>query len=207
MASEMLKIVITGSYAAGKTQFIRSISDIEPVSTDYGTTLDEERALKDSTTVALDFGTIAITDQLTLYLFGTPGQERFDYMWEHLATGALGYVVLVDSCRPGHLAETRRLMDRFAEITPAPYVVAANKQDDPAALPPFYVRRRLGVPDEVPVLPCIGTDRERVKQVLLGLLNHIGRTMTAEENTTAHDEAQQLAETPAAPIPRSDLPL
>jgi hypothetical protein len=178
---EMLKIVITGSYAAGKTQFIRSISDIEPVSTDYATSLDEEREIKSQTTVALDFGTIAITDQVTLYLFGTPGQERFDYMWEHLATGALGYVVLVDSCRPAHFAETRALMDRFAEITPAPYVVAANKQDDPASMPPFYVRRRLSLPDDIPVFPCVGTDRESVKSVLLGLLRRVGAEIEEPE--------------------------
>jgi uncharacterized protein len=168
-----LKIVITGSYAAGKTQFIRSISDIETVSTDYAVTLDEEREIKRETTVALDFGTIAINEKQNLFLFGTPGQERFDFMWEHLALGCLGYVVLVDSCRPGHFAETQRLMARFIEITDAPFVVAANKQDDPAALPVSYVRRRLGVPIEVPVLPCVANERSSVKTVLLALLGHI----------------------------------
>ncbi len=170
---QALKIVITGSYSAGKTQFIRTISDIETVSTDYAVTLDEERALKQETTVALDFGTIAINDRLNLYLFGTPGQERFDFMWEHLALGALGYVVMVDSCRPAHFAETQRLMERFATITDAPFVVAANKQDDETALPLAYVRRRLGVPFEVPVLPCSAFDKASVKQVLLGLLRQI----------------------------------
>lgn len=170
---QILKIVITGAYAAGKSQFIRTISDIEPVSTDYAATLEEERALKRETTVALDFGTIAINNRLSLYLFGTPGQERFDFMWEHLAVGALGYVVVVDSCRPAHFTETQRLMARFAEITDAPFVVAANKQDDQAALPPAYIRRRLGIPAETPVLPCVATDRASVKQVLLALLQLI----------------------------------
>lgn len=170
---QALKIVITGSYAAGKTQLIRTISDIETVSTDYAVTLAEERQLKRETTVALDFGTIAISSQATLYLFGTPGQERFDFMWEHLSLGCLGYVVMVDSTRPGHFAETQRLMARFAELTDAPFVVAANKQDDEASLPISYVRRRLGVPIDVPVLPCTATDRESVKGVLLALLRHI----------------------------------
>ncbi|NJK78795.1 MAG: GTP-binding protein [Chloroflexaceae bacterium] len=170
---QILKIVITGSYAAGKSQFIRSISDIEPVSTDYSTTLDSERALKKETTVALDFGTIAINDKLTLYLFGTPGQERFDYMWEHLAIGCIGYIVLVDSCRPAYFTETRHLLDRFSEITDAPFIVAANKQDDPAALPALYVRRRLVIANDVPVVPCIGTQRESVKLALIALLKHI----------------------------------
>jgi len=170
---QALKIVITGSYSAGKTQFIRTISDIETVSTDYAVTLDEERALKRETTVALDFGTIAISEKINLYLFGTPGQERFDFMWEHLAIGTLGYVVMVDSTRPGHFADTQRLMARFAEITDAPFVVAANKQDDETALPVAYVRRRLGLPPEIPVLPCTATERPSVKLVLLGLLKHI----------------------------------
>ncbi|NJN17370.1 MAG: ATP/GTP-binding protein [Oscillochloris sp.] len=182
---QVLKIVITGSYSAGKTQFIRTISDIETVSTDYAVTLDEERALKRETTVALDFGTIAVNDKLNLYLFGTPGQERFDFMWEHLALGALGYVVMVDSCRPGHFAETARLMDRFAEITDAPFIIAANKQDDETALPVGYVRRRLGVPIDVPVLPCVATERGSVKAVLLGLLKHIAARHQSATTTVA----------------------
>ncbi|NTW03369.1 MAG: GTP-binding protein [Oscillochloris sp.] len=178
---QALKIVITGSYSAGKTQFIRTISDIETVSTDYAVTLDEERELKGETTVALDFGMISINDKLTLYLFGTPGQERFDFMWEHLALGCLGYVVMVDSCRPGHFAETQRLMSRFTEITDAPFIVAANKQDDPAALPVSYVRRRLGVPMDIPLLPCVANERSSVKTVLLALLKHIASRHQAEQ--------------------------
>lgn len=170
---QILKIVITGPYAVGKTHFIRSISEIDPVSTDYSTTTDTERALKEETTVALDFGTITINENVTLYLFGTPGQERFDFMWEHLAIGCLGYVVLVDSCRPGHFAEAQRLMNRFSEITDAPFVVAANKQDDPTALPAFYVRRRLAIPDDIPVLPCVAIDKASVKSVLISLIRHI----------------------------------
>lgn len=177
---EQLKIVITGSYAAGKTQFITSISDIDPVSTDYETTLDEEKELKTHTTVALDFGTIAINDSTILYLFGTPGQERFDYMWEHLATGCLGYIVMVDSCRPAKFAETLGLMGRFKKITDAPYLIAANKQDDPAALPPPYIRRRLGLPRQIPIIPCVATDKDSVKNVLLTLLEHITESMTEE---------------------------
>lgn len=185
----MLKIVVTGSFAAGKTQFIRSISDGEVVNTDFSTTTAEERDLKSETTVALDFGTIKITPTLTLYLFGTPGQARFDYMWEELAIGCIGYVVLVDSCRPAYFKETRHLMQRFAEITPAPFVVAANKQDDPAAMPPLYVRRRLDVPVEIPVLPCVGTDRASVKAVLIALLKHITNYTAASDTDTASEIA------------------
>jgi uncharacterized protein len=178
---QTIKIVISGAYSAGKSSFIRAVSDIDVVSTEAAVTQEEERLLKAETTVGLDFGTIAINDDLALYLFGTPGQERFDYMWEILSEGCIGYVVLVDSCRPGHLAETRRLIDRFSVITAAPFVVAANKQDDPTALPPTYIRRRLGLPAEIPVLPCTTTSRDDVKQVLLALLEHIEVSEASEK--------------------------
>src|SRR5690606_6488503 len=133
-------------------------------------------SLKSETTVALDFGTIAISDEISLYLFGTPGQERFDFMWDILSIGAIGYVVVVDSCRPAHFVETRRLLDYFANITDAPFVVAVNKQDDPAAMPIEYIRRRLQLQDTVPMYPCVANDKDSVKSVLLGLLEHIEQT-------------------------------
>lgn len=170
---QVVKFVITGAYSAGKTNFIRSISDIDPVTTEYEVTNAEERTLKSQTTVALDFGKIAVTDEIVLYLFGTPGQERFDFMWEVLSEGCMGYVVMVDSCRPAHFVETRRLMQRFTQITDAPFIVAANKQDDPTALPLPYIRRRLGLPPEIPLLPCVATDRESAKEILLALLAYI----------------------------------
>jgi small GTP-binding protein len=189
LGMQALKIVITGAYAAGKTHFIRTISDIDIVTTEYEVTDPEEMLLKRETTVALDFGKIAVSDEVTLYLFGTPGQERFDFMWEVLSEGCIGYVVMVDSCRPGHLLETQRLMERFATITDAPFVVAANKQDDPAALPLSYLRKRLQLPVEVPMVPCIATDRESVKQVLLALLDHIEEVAQSE----ADDQVGELA--------------
>ena len=143
------------------------------MTTESVVTDNEERKLKGETTVALDFGTIAINDAATLYLFGTPGQERFDFMWETLSEGSIGYVVMVDSCRPAHLNETVRLMARFRQITDVPFVVAANKQDDPTALPLSYIRRRLQLPLDVPLLPCIANDRDSVKHILLTLLTQI----------------------------------
>ena len=175
--TQAIKIVITGAYSAGKTSFIRTISEIDPLTTEYEVTDPDERLLKKETTVALDFGTIAISDAVTLYLFGTPGQERFDFMWETLSEGCIGYVVMVDSCRPAHLNETVRLMARFAEITDVPFVVAANKQDDPAALPLSYIRRRLQMPFEIPIIPCVANDRESVKTVLLSLLSRIDQAV------------------------------
>ncbi|NTU79203.1 MAG: GTP-binding protein [Chloroflexales bacterium] len=167
------KIVVTGTYAAGKSQFIRNASEIEPVETEVPVTDPGERAIKTHTTVGLDFGTLRLDDRHKLFLFGTPGQERFDFLWEQLAIGCLGYVVLVDSCRPADFRAASNLIRRFAYITPAPFVVAANKQDDPSALPPEYIHRRLGLPMSIPVRPCVARDMGAVHAVLFELLERI----------------------------------
>lgn len=195
---QVLKIVVTGAYAAGKTQFIRTISDIDILSTEHEVTHTEERKLKQQTTVALDFGKIAISDQVVLSLFGTPGQRRFDFMWEHLSIGCIGYIVMIDSCRPAHFTEARQLMDRFLNITDAPYIAVANKQDDPAALPLSYIRRRLQLPPEIPLLPCAATDRSSVKHVLLALLEHIQRQTVESEREVRSDHERR--HTPVMPM-------
>jgi len=96
---QTLKIVVTGPFASGKTELIQSVSEIDVVSTERKISQEAER-IKQQTTVAMDFGRITIDDELILYLFGTPGQRRFDFMWEILSEGMLGFVVLVDSTRP-----------------------------------------------------------------------------------------------------------
>lgn len=96
---QTVKMVITGPFSAGKTEFIRTISEIDVVSTDRKISSDAERSQKDQTTVAMDFGRITVDDDLVLYLFGTPGQKRFDFMWEILSEGMLGFIVIVDSSR------------------------------------------------------------------------------------------------------------
>lgn len=173
MYNNILKIVITGPYAAGKTQFIRAVSDIETLETEAPVSGDEELELKSMTTVAFDFGILKVNDELALYLFGTPGQERFDYMWEVLTNGCIGYVVVVDSTRPAHLKEASKLISAFNNLTNVPFIVVANKQDDLTAMPVDYVQKRLGLPAHVPVLPCVATDKESVKEALLTLLDMI----------------------------------
>jgi uncharacterized protein len=170
---QRLKIVISGAYSAGKTQFIKSISEIEVVSTEEEVSRDDELALKNRTTVALDFGKITISRELALYLFGTPGQDRFDFMWEILAEGCIGYIVMVDSTRPAQFKEAINIIRYFTNMLEVPFVVAANKQDDPTALPVDYIRYRLGLPDWVPVVPCVASNRESVKETLLTLLEQI----------------------------------
>ena len=175
---QVYKIVVTGPYASGKTQFIKTISEIEVVSTEEEASSDEERELKSHTTVALDFGKITINAQTALYLFGTPGQERFDFMWDILSTGCIGYVVMVDSTRPAHIKEAVHILEYFGRMLNVPFVVVANKQDDPTALPLYYVRYRLDLPDDIPLLPCVATDRTSVRDVLLRLFE---RVSVAEE--------------------------
>jgi small GTP-binding protein len=172
---QTVKMVITGPFNAGKTEFISSVSEIEVVSTERRIT-DETASVKMETTVAMDFGRISIDEDLVLYLFGTPGQKRFDFMWEILSEGMLGFVVLVDSVRPETFREARRILDIFRSYANTPYVVAANKQDMNDAWSPEDLRIALKVRPGIKLLPCVATDKESVKSVLLELLYSILET-------------------------------
>ncbi len=171
MPMQTVKMVITGPYASGKTEFIKSISEIDVVTTEAGVSKDTyEATIKAETTVAMDFGRITVDDDLVLYLFGTPGQRRFDVMWEILAEGMLGFVVMVDSTKPETFREAKSILETFRAYAPTPYVVAANKQDIPEAWPADDLRIALRIEDHVKLLPCVAKDKESVKNVLLELL-------------------------------------
>jgi small GTP-binding protein len=169
---QTVKMVITGPFSAGKTEFIRSISEIDVVSTERKISSEAER-VKEETTVAMDFGRITVDDDLVLYLFGTPGQRRFDFMWEILSEGMLGFIVLIDSVRPETFREAKHILEIFRSYSPTPYVVAANKQDLPDAWSSEDLRIALKIDSNVKVLPCVATDKEQVKNVLLELLYSI----------------------------------
>ena len=166
---QTVKIVVTGPFSSGKTQFIQTISEIDVVDTERNITRAEEQ-IKEQTTVAMDFGRITVDEDLVLYLFGTPGQRRFDFMWEVLSEGMLGFVVLLDSVRPETFREARDILATFRSYASVPYIVAANKQDLEDAWSPEDLRIALRIPKSVEMVPCVATDRESVKRTLLELL-------------------------------------
>ena len=169
---QTVKMVVTGPFNSGKTQFIQSVSEIDVVSTERKISSDAER-VKENTTVAMDFGRITVDAELVLYLFGTPGQKRFDFMWEILSEGMLGFVVMVDSTRPETFREAKSILETFRAYAPTPYVVAANKQDEEDAWDIDDLRIALRLAPEVKLIACVATDREKVKTVLLELLYSI----------------------------------
>ncbi len=169
---QAVKMVITGPFSSGKTQFIQSVSEIDVVSTERKISSDAEK-IKDSTTVAMDFGRITVDDELVLYLFGTPGQKRFDFMWEILSEGMLGFVVMVDSTKPETFREAKSILETFRAYAPTPYVVAANKQDRVDAWEVDDLRIALRLDPAVKLLPCVAMNKETVKTVLLELLYSI----------------------------------
>lgn len=172
---QTVKMVITGPFSAGKTEFIQSISEIDVVSTERKIS-DYTRTVKENTTVAMDFGRITIDEELILYLFGTPGQKRFDFMWEILSEGMLGFVVMVDATLSETFREAQEIIQIFRSYSNTPFVIAANKQDLPDAWAPEDLRYVLGLHPDIKVLECIATDKESVKHVLLELLYSILET-------------------------------
>jgi signal recognition particle receptor subunit beta len=182
-----LKIVITGSFSAGKTTFIKTISEIAIVDTERDVT-DDSRGTKNHTTVAMDFGRITFDDGASLFLFGTPGQRRFQVMWEVLAEGMIGFILLVKGSDAASAEEARHILRTFHEYADVPYVVGVTHLDharEPQIQVLDRIRQELHVPGDIQVIPSDVRDREDVKQLILATLHGVMNRL--DVNTAAAD--------------------
>jgi uncharacterized protein len=182
-----VKILVAGGFGVGKTSMVGAVSEIRPLRTEEHLTdrsvgVDDVSGVerKTTTTVAMDFGRITIRDGLVLYLFGTPGQDRFWFMWDELALGALGAVVLAD---------TRRLADSFPSIDyferrRLPFIIGVNCFDGAIRYDTEEIRGALDLDPKIPVILCDVRKRESGKQVLITLVEHVLAVMAERQRHT-----------------------
>jgi uncharacterized protein len=177
-----LKIVVTGPFSTGKTTLIETVSETDIVSTEKYVT-DDTRNIKTQTTVAMDFGRITFRDGASLFLFGTPGQQRFEVMWEVLAHGMIGFIVLVDGSDERSSRDADRILQKFLAYADVPCVVGVTHldvADRPRELVLETIRSDMSLPPGTKVVPCDVRKKEDVKELILHtLLGVLDRLETA----------------------------
>ena len=178
-----VKVVVVGGFGVGKTTMVGSVSEIRPLTTEEtmtqaGADVDDLAGveLKTATTVAMDFGRIRLTDELVLYLFGTPGQERFWFLWNGLFSGALGAVVLVDTRR---LEASFEVLSRLEERG-VPFVVAINRFPEAPMYPLADLRAALDLPEAVPIVECDARERASSRDALMALMRYLFTLTTTQ---------------------------
>ncbi len=166
------KVVVTGGFNSGKTTLIRTVSKIPIVTTEKKIS-NSKQHIKGETTVVMDFGRITVVPNTIVYLFGTPGQERFGFMWEILSKNMIGFILIIDSGNPDSIKETESIMSYFKEISDVPYILFANKQDDPDAAAVSEIRETLGLAKEEKILPCVTIDKYSASKVIREIVDMI----------------------------------
>lgn len=170
---QSVKIVIVGPFGAGKTTFIRAISEITVLSTERQVAEASGRSGGGEQTIAMDFGRVTVSDDIVLYLFGTPGEERFSFMWDALSEGMLGVIVLIDGSSSESVSEARPMLDYFGQTPGLTYAVAANRTDADDSTKLEHLRTDLALDERVPLFPVDARDRQSVKVAVIGLLHEV----------------------------------
>ena len=167
-----LKIIVGGHFNAGKTTFVKTATEVQAFFTEKSVKNPKERVYKETTTTAMDFGMLNLEGK-ELHIFGLPGQERFSFMWTMLSKGANGFIFLIDSTTEELWGDTLNQMEVMTKDKDVPYLFCANKQDLPEAKPLNYIRKRLSLSENIPLLPCVAIDKATVIEILNILISKI----------------------------------
>lgn len=171
-----MRLVVTGPVGAGKSTFIRSVSEIEVVDTDRNATETETTDIKKKTTVAFDFGRLQFMPDMALHIYGTPGQERFDFMWDILINKAHAYILLVAANRPQQFRQARRILNFMNQRAEIPMIIGLTHRDLPEAWTPDNISLALGFLDannKPPMIEVNANEQASVAEAVIALVEHL----------------------------------